>query len=308
MLFQFRRTFFDKPRHLEIKEEELEDITILIAAYNEEKTIYDTIRSIVLQDYPANVYVKVIDNNSNDRTKEEIMRAAKDYPQLNLKYLYQPVQGKSVALNTGVAETKTRFYITIDADTYLYKDALKTLVYRMVHENKNKNVAAIAGTVLVKNSRKNLLTKLQEWEYFLSIATIKRSQGLFQTTMVAQGAFSIYKTDMVKKVDGYKYMMAEDIVLTWELLSNSESYEVETRTYYCDDAIVFTNVPTTWKAFFKQRFRWARGSIEGFRIFSWRKCNNFYTKFYMFVNHMNILGELGTTFILIPGIIIALVF
>jgi len=55
----------------------------------------------------------------------------------------------------------------------------------MTMESFNKKIAAIAGTVLVRNSRTNLLTKLQEWEYFLSIATIKRSQGLFQTTMVA---------------------------------------------------------------------------------------------------------------------------
>ena len=44
----------------------------------------------------------------------------------------------------------------------------------MYCENQNKQVGAIAGTVLVRNSRVNLLTKMQEWEYFLSITTIKR--------------------------------------------------------------------------------------------------------------------------------------
>lgn len=302
--------FFDRPVHYkDIPNDALEPITILIAAYNEEESIYDTIKSIAVQDYPSQyLTIKVIDNNSKDKTREEIFKAALDFPQLNIQYLFQPVQGKFAALNMGVAETQTRFYITIDADTYLYKDALKTLVYDMVLANRNgKRVGAVAGTVLVRNSRQNLMTKLQEWEYFLSIATIKRSQGLFQTTMVAQGAFSIYDTQLVREIGGYKPAMAEDIVLTWELLSQQDSHESPVRTYYCDDAIVFTNVPTTFKQFVRQRFRWARGSIEGFRAFSFRGCHNFYTKFYMFVNYTNIIGELGTTFILIPGIILALV-
>ena len=54
-------------------------------------------------------------------------------------------------------------------------------------------VAAIAGAVMVRNSRDSRLTRLQEWDYFLGIASIKRSQGLRQSTLVAQGAFSIYE-------------------------------------------------------------------------------------------------------------------
>jgi hypothetical protein len=35
-------------------------------------------------------------------------------------------------------------------------------------------VQAVAGSVLVRNSRDNLWTRMQEWDYFLGIASVKR--------------------------------------------------------------------------------------------------------------------------------------
>lgn len=295
---------FDRHYDPEIIKDELEDITVLIAAYNEEDCIYDTIKSLSFQEYPKTIIIKVIDNNSKDKTKEEIYRAISDFPQMKIEYLFEPTQGKWAALNSALKTTNTKYYITIDADTYLFKGAIQDLANQITQESKNKNIAACAGCVLVRNSRKNLLTKMQEWEYFLSMATIKRSQGLFQTTMVAQGAFSIYNTELVKQVGGYKNVIGEDIVLSWELLSQPGGW----RNYYNDNAIAFTNVPETFKIFWRQRVRWSRGSIEGFRRFKWKDCDNRYTKFYMLVNRINIIGEISTICFLVPGIILALFF
>lgn len=48
------------------------------------------------------------------------------------------------------------------------------------------DTVAVAGAVFVRNSRRNFITRAQEWDYFLGIASVKRQQGLFQGTMVAQ--------------------------------------------------------------------------------------------------------------------------
>lgn len=122
----------DKPRRRKIINEELKDITLLIAAYNEEKSIYDTIASISKQDYAKKIFVKVIDNNSKDNTKEEVFRAIHDFPQLTVDYLFESKQGKFAALNHGLQETTTDYVITIDADTFLYRDALKTIVNAII--------------------------------------------------------------------------------------------------------------------------------------------------------------------------------
>ena len=291
---------FDKPRRLEYHEDLLEDITILIAAYNEQDGIYETLESLYRQRYPKQMFIKVIDNNSKDNTKTEIYRAIHDFPEINIEYLFEPKQGKFAALNKGLSTTTTKYVITIDADTFLYKDAIIRIVDQMYYENRNKPVGAIAGTVLVRNSRVNLLTKMQEWEYFLSIATIKRVQGLFQSTLVAQGAFSIYDTELAKSLGGWKDSIGEDIVMTWEILS------LGYKTYYCDEAIAFTNVPTKFQAFARQRSRWARGMIEGFRHFSFKSCKNLYSLWFIFTDLFLFLIDFAVTFFYIPGLILCL--
>ena len=291
---------FDKPRRKEIVFDELEDITILIAAYNEEDGIYETLESVAKQDYPKQINIFVIDNNSKDKTKEEIFRGKKDFPNLNIQYYLETTQGKFAALNNGLFRTTTKYVITFDADTYLYKDALLHIVNTMVQENKNKQVGAIAGTVLVRNSRVNLLAAMQEWEYFLSIASIKRTQGLYQSVLVAQGAFSIYDTQLLQEIGGWKDSIGEDIVLTWEILDKGY------RTYYEDLAISFTNVPTKLKVFLKQRSRWARGMIEGFRHVKFNKMKNHYARFFVFCDYFLFLIDFGVCFFFIPGIILAI--
>ena len=62
---------------------------------------------------------------------------------------------------------------------------------------------AVAGAVFVRNSRRNFLTRAQEWDYFLGIASVKRQQCLFQGKMVAQGAFSVYRTSALARVGGW---------------------------------------------------------------------------------------------------------
>lgn len=292
----------DKPRRRTINYDELPDLTVLIAAHNEETRIYDTLMSLAAQGYPKSLHVKVIDNNSTDNTKAEIFRAINDYPVLDVEYMFESTPGKFAALNTGLAATDTEYVITLDADTFVYRNSLEKLAYAMVQENRNKKVGAIAGTVLVRNSRVNLLTKMQEWEYFLALAGIKRMQGLFQSVLVAQGAFSIYQTALLKELGGWQDSIGEDIVLTWQILSKGY------KTYYEDCAIGFTDVPTTFRQFFKQRSRWARGMIEGFRHFSFKSDASLYSKLFIFLDYFLIMIDFSVLLFFIPGLIAAVFF
>ncbi|CAC9170971.1 Uncharacterised protein [Comamonas aquatica] len=71
------------------------------------------------------------------------------------------------------------------------------------------NTRAVAGAVLVRNSRVNLVTKIQEWDYFHGIAAIKRLQSLYQGTLVAQGAFSLYDTQVLRQLGGWPHTVGK---------------------------------------------------------------------------------------------------
>ena len=113
--------------------------------------------------------------------------------------------------------------------------------------------------MLVRNSRASWVTKAQEWDYFHGIAAIKRMQSLYQGTLVAQGAFSIYERKALEQIGGWVECVGEDIVLTWAMLARGW------RVGHAEDACCFTNAPDKLSVFARQRQRWARGMMEAFR-------------------------------------------
>jgi len=271
------------------------DISILVAAYNEEDSILSTLKSIELQHYPAQLEVIVINDGSTDGTMKQL--AGISYPWLRVIDLPKNA-GKANALNAGLKQASFALTITLDADSYLYANALTNLVGRYLGDP--DNTAAVAGAVLVRNSRLNLITKIQEWDYFHGIAAIKRLQSLFQGTLVAQGAFSIYRTDVLHKVGGWRECVGEDIVLTWAILEHGY------RVGYCEDACSFTNTPTTFRQFQHQRQRWSRGLIEAFKhhwplLFHVRMITVF-----IWWNLLFPLLDFIYTFCFLPGIVLAL--
>src|SRR5690606_23955427 len=274
-----------------------DDVTLLIAAYNEEDKIYNTLHYISQQDYHGVIRVILINNNSKDHTVINALKAKKDF-NLTLDILHEEKLGKFHALNLGLKHVQTPYLITLDADTILHKSAIRYLVSRI--KSSPMDVAAVAGSVLVKNSRDNLLTKTQEWDYFLGIASIKRLQGLYQGTLVAQGAFSLYKTDSIRELNGWPDAIGEDIVLSWKLL------EKRWRIYFEPLSVAFTEVPSSLIHFIRQRSRWARGMIEGIKqVKPWQQ-PRIYTKYLTGINLIMPYLDITYTFCWIPGLVLAL--
>jgi poly-beta-1,6-N-acetyl-D-glucosamine synthase len=200
-------------------------VTLLVAAYNEQASIAETLDYALRTDYPGRFEIVVADDGSTDRTRE-------------------------------VAESTPGVRV-VDAGPLLMPYSLRRAVARLLVSP--PDTVAVAGAVLVRNSRDNLLTRAQEWDYFLGIATVKRGQALLQGTLVAQGAFSVYDTTALKLVGGWPNRIGEDIVLTWGMLLQGG------RSVFEPTAAAFTEVPVSWRAFARQRRRWARGMIEGLR-------------------------------------------
>lgn len=272
-------------------------VTVLIAARNEEIQIGRTLKYISKQDYKGNIKVIVIDNNSMDDTSNAAADAAKKL-NIDVKIINEPKPGKFNALNSALKMVKTGLVITLDADTLLHKSAVRYLVARI--KSSPKETCAVAGSVLVQNGKENIITKVQFWDYFLGIASIKRLQGFYNSTLVAQGAFSIYKISCLKKVGGWPDAIGEDIVLTWKMLEQGNSVRFEPL------AVAFTSVPNTLKVFSRQRSRWARGMIEALKTVKPWEQSGFYTKYLTGINLVMPYLDLTYTICWIPGLIMAL--
>ena len=279
-------------------------LTVLVPAYNEAEHIVSTLQSIAQQDYPATVRVLVIDDGSQDGTA----RVAENWAQSHDSDFASPITfevlrltrniGKAAALNAGLASVRTELLVSVDADCWLHRNALRRLIGRF--RSDPPGTVAVAGAVLIRNSRQSMITRAQEWDYFLGIGAVKRVQSLFQGVLVAQGAFSAYDRDALNAVGGWPDTVGEDIVMSWKLLAAGW------RIGHAEDAFAFTNGPATLAQFVRQRRRWSRGMIEAFketpRILSVPRLSLMFVSW----NAVFPLLDLGYTLFFIPGVVAAL--
>ncbi len=270
-------------------------ISLLIATYNEAENLSETFRGIRGQDYPGQLEIIVVDDGSTDNT----VAVLKSFNWPNLKIVQAHHGGKARALNEGLKYVSNEILICIDADTFLHPQALRRIAARFLTDP--TETAAVAGCVLVKNSRSTFMARLQEWDYFTGIASAKRQQSLYQGTLVAQGAFSAFRAKVVKAHDGWPSVIGEDIVLTWALIKSGWRIGFE------PTALGFTTAPTGMKGFLRQRKRWARGMIEGLKQHGhlvWRRSR--LAAFFVAVDFVIPFIDFFYAFAFLPGVVLAL--
>jgi poly-beta-1,6-N-acetyl-D-glucosamine synthase len=243
----------DRPKRLPAFPPHEPGVTVLVAAYNEEAAIEQTLAAILAQDYTGPLHVVVVDDGSTDGTCAAVERMAADDERVAL--VKADHGGKAAALNLGLACASTPLIATVDADTLLVRSALRRIVTRLLVDP--EGTVAVAGSVLVRNSRGGLVARMQEWDYQLGITAVKRQQALLGATLVAQGAFSLYRAPAMRVAGGWPDRIGEDIVATWALIEHGG------RVAFEPTAVAFTTVPAGLRRFTIQRQRWARGMIEG---------------------------------------------
>jgi cellulose synthase/poly-beta-1,6-N-acetylglucosamine synthase-like glycosyltransferase len=227
-------------------------VAILVPAYNEEKVIVRTIRSVMMSNY-KNIRIIVIDDGSTDRTYDVAREAyPADIASGRLTVLTKPNGGKADALNFALERIDEEIYVGIDADGVIAHDAITNLVPHFA----NPKIGAVAGNAKVGN-RVNLWTRWQALEYITSQNFERRALDLFDVVMVVPGAIGAWRTAPVRTGGGYhSNTVAEDADLTMNLLE--QGYSV----IYEDQALAFTEAPVNADGLVRQRFRWSFGILQ----------------------------------------------
>jgi cellulose synthase/poly-beta-1,6-N-acetylglucosamine synthase-like glycosyltransferase len=101
-------------------------VSILIAAYNEEKVIEETLSNKLSLNYPKElVEIVVVSDGSTDNTDEIVNRFA---PMGVRLVRQQPRAGKTSALNLGVSQARGEIVVFSDANSHYAPDALEKLL------------------------------------------------------------------------------------------------------------------------------------------------------------------------------------
>ncbi|OFD57663.1 N-glycosyltransferase [Bacillus mycoides] len=224
-------------------------VSVVIAAYNEEKVIAKTIRSILDSNY-REFEVIVVDDGSKDDTSKVIQETFYKHPKVRL--IQKENGGKSSAMNLGFQKSTGEIIVTLDADTIIAQDAISL----MIRHFEDHNVAAVSGNVKVGN-RRNLLTTWQHVEYITGFNLERRAFDELNCITVVPGAIGAWRKKNVVE-SGYlsEDTLAEDTDLTITFLGEGH------RIVYEEKAYAYTESPEDVKSLIKQRYRWSYGTLQ----------------------------------------------
>ena len=144
------------------KIKEMIDVTIFTPTYNRIKELINLYESLKEQ---TNVNFKwiVVDDGSTDGTKE-IMLKLKEQSQFDITYYYQNNSGKHIAHNKAVELCDTQYFICVDSDDILEKNAVD-IIYKSLY-NLNKS---LIGIIFPRKNRDNVLDNWDCVEKYINI-------------------------------------------------------------------------------------------------------------------------------------------
>jgi len=228
-------------------------VSVIIAAYNEEKVIARTVDSILQNGYDA-LEIIIVDDGSKDSTLEVLHERFADNPKISI--LSQPNGGKSTALNNGIRHARQDILIAVDADTLFRVGTIE----RLARHFADPKIGAVSGNARVGN-RKKWITRFQSIEYIYGFNLDRRALDYLNAITVVPGAVGAWRKQLVLDCGGFLHdTLAEDTDLT--LAIRRLGYVIR----YEQDAVAYTEAPEDTRSLVKQRFRWVFGTLQA----SWK--------------------------------------
>ena len=195
------------------------EVTLLIAAYNEEDVIEEKVKNSLALDYPKDkLHIVVVSDGSTDRTDEIV----KKYEDRGVELFRTERLGKTVARNRAVENAKGELIVLTDANAFFRQDALKKLVKHF----QDPEVGVVCGALVLKRAdgSENLY-----WRYE---KLIKRLEDKFHSIIGANGSIYAMRRELYDplppEVDDdfveplIAYMKGEKAIYESEAISEEE--------------------------------------------------------------------------------------
>ena len=225
--------------------EENYDFSIIIPAYNAEKTIERTLKCI--EKYKERTIVV------DDGSKDETAKIAKSF---GFEVVRDETNGRKIgAIKSGLEKISSTYTVLLDADSFPERPELLPNLIQALYE---ENLIAGGAQVLPENTR-NIIEKLQYIEYKIAMEVGRRSMARNRKNICISGAFGAYRTKELRDITEIQLknpqFEGEDFERTLYLLQRGN-------VGYFPDFIVRTVVPKNLKDLTVQRIKWQEGYLR----------------------------------------------
>jgi cellulose synthase/poly-beta-1,6-N-acetylglucosamine synthase-like glycosyltransferase len=231
-------------------------VSILIPAHNEDQVIRKLLQQMAQLTYPkSKLEVIMIDDASSDDTG----KIADEYSKYIgfIKVLHRDLKeggkGKAAALNAGFKISKGEIILCFDAD-YLPQ---REIVEKLVQPFSDSRVGAVQGRPVVLNEPDNILTRLIALERISGYRVDQEARDNLGLIPQFGGTVGGFRRCILEDLGGFdEKMLTEDTDLTFSIVL--AGFKVR----YVGEAECYEEAVDTWKAYWRQRHRWARGHMQ----------------------------------------------
>ncbi len=234
----------------------LPSVDIFIPAHNEANVITDTVKNLLAIDYP-NFKIWVLDDRSIDKTSVVVNEFLKQNPSLQDKVslitrLDGQTPGKSASLNEALAQSNNDLVLVFDADARIQKDCLK----KVVHYFKDSTVGAVQFQKKISNAGYNTLALCQDLEFAFD-TYLQLGREAVKGSVELRGNGQIASRKCLLEIGGWdERTLTDDLELSTRIHVNG--WEIK----FAPEIVVEEEGVITPTALFKQRRRWAEGSLR----------------------------------------------
>ena len=293
-LVQHRRRWTSRALDVVLRSPATPAISVIAPAYNEEATIEQSLRSLLLLNYPR-FEVVVVNDGSKDKTIETmvaafgLLQAPVVYEQplgtKPVRALYRSLDhpdlvvidktngGKADAINAGINAARYPLVCVIDADSILEPEALVRAALPFIE---NPNTLATGGIIRIVNGctveagqvtkidmPRSWLARFQVVEYLRAFLSGRVFMSAANALLIISGAFGIFRRDAVVEVGGFRHdTIGEDMEIVARLHRRWRDTNRPYRVVFQPDPVCWTEAPESLKILASQRNRWQRGTCQ----------------------------------------------
>jgi cellulose synthase/poly-beta-1,6-N-acetylglucosamine synthase-like glycosyltransferase len=231
-------------------------VSILIPAHNEDKVVGRLLQKMTELSYPKDkLEIILIDDASTDNTG----KIAEEYSNQHklIKVLHRDKQtggkGKASALNAALKQATGEIVLCFDADYLPHSD----IIAKIVEKFSDPNVGAVQGRPVVLNEPSNIVTRLITLERIGGYRVDQEARDILGLIPQFGGTVGGFRRSIVSGFGGFdESMLTEDTDLTFQI------YLAGYKIRYAGDAECYEEAVDTWKAYWRQRHRWAKGHMQ----------------------------------------------
>jgi len=234
------------------------NVSVVVAARNEEENIERCLRSILQVDYPADkLEVVVADDGSTDRTPEIISKIKQEHNNLKVIRIESQInnlKGKANALAQAIAQTNGEFIFLTDADCEVPRTWIKGMLR---HFDEKTGVAS--GVTIIEIGKIFYGMQSLDWAFLLSVAA---AVGRLFKPVACIGNNMAFRKEAYIECGGYqnlKFSITEDFALFKAIAENGKwgyAFPVDLET------LVISKPVKTLKELYHQKKRWGTGGLD----------------------------------------------